>query len=352
MSSFPQNISITVLTGFLGSGKTTILTSLIKQKQMANAAIIINEFGEVGLDHDLIETTDEKVIELQNGCICCTIQDDLKTTLLNLFKKMEKGNISPFNHVIIETTGLADPVPIIHTLMTSLDLQRIYSKDGVITVVDSINGESTYNAYEEAVKQTAFADKIILSKTDIADKGTVNSLNKRIKGINPKVTIIKSDKNSLPVSKLLGLNDYNPQNKNWNVKEWLEIEKNKSSNDLHNHHDHHHEHNVNRHGDEIETFAMVTSQPTSMTSVNFFLELLMSQMGENILRIKGVLNIKGEIRPAVIHGVQHIFHPLEWLEKWPGNDKKSRLVFITKNINKNTIDDFFKIIGENELNKS
>ena len=123
MSSFPKNIGISVLTGFLGSGKTTILTSLIKQKQMANAAIIINEFGEVGLDHDLIETTDENVIELQNGCICCTIQDDLKTTLLNLLKKMEKGEISPFNHVIIETTGLADPVPIIHTLMTSLDLQ-------------------------------------------------------------------------------------------------------------------------------------------------------------------------------------------------------------------------------------
>ncbi len=352
MSSFPKNISITVLTGFLGSGKTTILTSLIKQKQMANAAIIINEFGEVGLDHDLIETTDENVIELQNGCICCTIQGDLKTTLLNLLKKMEKGEILPFNHVIIETTGLADPVPIIHTLMTSLDLQRIYSIDGVITVVDSINGEATYNSHEEAVKQTAFADIIILSKTDIAESGTVNSLIKRIKAINPKVTIIKSDKNSLPVSKLLGLNDYNPQNKDWNVKEWLEIEKNKSSNDLHNHHDHHHEHNVNRHGDEIETFAMVTSQPTSMTSVNFFLELLMSQMGENILRIKGILNIKGENSPAVIHGVQHIFHPLEWLEKWPGNDKKSRLVFITKNINKNTIDDFFKIIGENELNKS
>ena len=199
MSSFPKNIGISVLTGFLGSGKTTVLTSLIKQKQMANAAIIINEFGEVGLDHDLIETTDEKIVELQNGCICCTIQGDLKTTLLNLLKKMEKGEVSPFNHVIIETTGLADPVPIIHTLMTSLDLQRIYSIDGVITVVDSINGEPTYNAHEEAVKQTAFADRIILSKNDIADKGTVDALTKRIKSINPKVTIIKSDKNSLPV---------------------------------------------------------------------------------------------------------------------------------------------------------
>ena len=345
MSYFLENISITILTGFLGSGKTTILSSLIKHKLMANAAIIINEFGEIGLDHDLIETTDENVIELQNGCICCTIQGDLKSTLLNLLKKMEKREISPFNHVIIETTGLADPVPIIHTLMTSLDLQRIYSIDGVITVVDSINGESTYNVHEEAVKQTAFADRIVLSKMDIADKARVNSLTKRIRTINPKVTIIKSNMNSVPVAKLLGLNDYNPQNKNWNVREWLEIEKNNSSKHLH----HHHDHDVNRHGDDIETFAMVTSQPVSMTSVNFFLELLMSQMGENILRIKGILNIKGQECPAVIHGVQHIFHPLEWLEKWPSQNKQSRLVFITKNINKDTIDNLFKIIGRNEL---
>jgi G3E family GTPase len=345
MSYFPENISITILTGFLGSGKTTILSSLIKHKLMANAAIIINEFGEIGLDHDLIETTDENVIELQNGCICCTIQGDLKSTLLNLLKKMEKGEISPFNHVIIETTGLADPVPIIHTLMTSLDLQRIYSIDGVITVIDSINGESTYNVHEEAVKQTAFADRIVLSKTDIADEARVNSLTKRIRTINPKVTIIRSNMNSVPVAKLLGLNDYNPQNKDWNVREWLEIEKNKSSKHLH----HHHDHDVNRHGDDIETFAMVTSQPVSMTSLNFFLELLMSQMGENILRIKGILNIKGQECPAVIHGVQHIFHPLEWLEKWPSEDKQSRLVFITKNIKKDIIDDLFKIIGENEL---
>ena len=337
MSSFPKNIGITVLTGFLGSGKTTILTSLIKQKQMVNAAIIINEFGEVSLDHDLIETTDENVIELRNGCICCTIQGDLKTTLLNLIKKMEKGDIPLVNHVIIETTGLADPVPIIHTLMSSLDLQRIYSLDGVITVVDSVNGEATFNAHEEAVKQTAFADIIVLSKTDIADKEIVNSLIKRIGNINPKVSVIKSDKNSLPVSRLLGLHDYNPQNKEWRVREWLEIEKNKTSNHLHNHHEHahhYHDHNVNLHSDGIETFAMVSSQPVSMTSVNFFLELLMSQMGECILRIKGILNIKGDNRPAVIHGVQHIFHPLEWLDKWPSNDKKSRLVFITKNINK------------------
>ena len=154
---------------------------------------------------------------------------------------------------------------------------------------------------------------------------------------------------------MLELNNYNPQNKDWNVRKWLDIEENKSHNNLRNNHEHehqyHHENDVNRHGDNVETFAMVNSKPLSMTSVNFFLELLMSQMGEDILRIKGILNIKGKSCPAVIHGVQHIFHPLEWLEKWPSNDRKSRLVFITKNINKNTIDELFKIIGENELNK-
>ena len=126
MNSFSTTIPITIITGFLGSGKTTLLSALLKQETMVNAAVIINEFGEVGLDHDLVETTDENIVELQNGCICCTIQDDLKSTLLDLIDKMQRKEISQFNKVVIETTGLADPVPIIHTLMTSLDLHRAY----------------------------------------------------------------------------------------------------------------------------------------------------------------------------------------------------------------------------------
>ena len=181
MNAFLNHIPITIITGFLGSGKTTLLAALLKQESMQNTAVIINEFGEVGLDHNLIETIDENIVELQNGCICCTIQEDLKSTLIDLIKKMERNEISSFNRVVLETTGLADPVPIIHTIMTSLDLHRAYSIDGVITLVDSVNGKSTYDNHEEAIKQTALADIIILSKTDLAEKSAIKSIIDRSK---------------------------------------------------------------------------------------------------------------------------------------------------------------------------
>ena len=178
-------IPVTVITGFLGSGKTTLLSSILKKKELQKTAVIINEFGEIGLDHALIEHTDENIVELQSGCICCTIQGDLNKTLIDLFDKMINGKISSFNRVLIETTGLANPVPIIHTLMSSIDLIRIYSLDGVITVVDSVNGEKTIELQEESVKQIALAEKIILSKTDIVDKNETKSLMRQIKDINP-----------------------------------------------------------------------------------------------------------------------------------------------------------------------
>jgi len=353
MPQFPSNIPVSVITGFLGSGKTTLLSALLKQDFMANTAVIINEFGEVGLDHNLIETTDENIVELQNGCICCTIQEDLKKTLLDLIKKLERNSIPYFNRVVIETTGLADPVPIIHTLMTSLDLHRVYSIDGVITIVDAINGEDTYNNHKEALKQTALADKVILSKTDLADKLKVNSIKNRIRNINPKANIIESNKNNLPLNELLSLNDYDPLNNSWDAREWLAIEKYNENDHKHTHHDHNHihkhNHNINRHGDDIESFSLVTKQQISMTTFNFFIELLSSQMGSKLLRLKGMLNIKGKDGPAIIHGVQHIFHPIEWLEEWPDEDHSSRLVFITRDIKKSYIEDFFKIIGENEI---
>ena len=330
-------IPVTVITGFLGSGKTTLLSSILKKKEMQKTAVIINEFGEIGLDHALIEHTDENIVELQSGCICCTIQGDLNKTLIDLFDKMMNGKVSSFNRVLIETTGLANPVPIIHTLMSSIELIRIYSLDGVITVVDSVNGEKTLDLHEESLKQLALAEKIILSKTDIVDKDEINSLIYRIKEINPVSQIVFSKFGNIPLEEIFGLGAYDPYKKSADVKKWLAAEKYKDKK-------HHHHHDVNRHNENIRAFSMMSENPVNMIAFSFFRDMITAALGANLLRMKGIINIAGEERPAVIHGVQHIFHPVQWLETWPDNDRRTKLVFITQNIKKEQIEDFFRLL--------
>ncbi len=330
-----NQIPVTVITGFLGSGKTTLLSSILKKKEMQKTAVIINEFGEIGLDHALIEHTDENIVELQSGCICCTIQGDLNKTLIDLFDKMMNGKVSSFNRILIETTGLANPVPIIHTLMNSIELIRIYSLDGVITVVDSINGEKTLDLHEESLKQLALAEKIILSKTDIVDKDEIKSLVFRIKEINPVSQIIFSKFGNIPLEEIFGLGAYDPYKKSSVVKKWLAAEKYKDQK-------HHHHHDVNRHNENIRAFSMMSENPVNMIAFSFFRDMITAALGANLLRMKGIVNIAGEERPAVIHGVQHIFHPVQWLETWPDNDRRTKLVFITQNIKKEQIEDFFR----------
>ena len=330
-----NQIPVTVITGFLGSGKTTLLSSILKKKEMQKTAVIINEFGEIGLDHALIEHTDENIVELQSGCICCTIQGDLNKTLIDLFDKMMNGKVSSFNRILIETTGLANPVPIIHTLMSSIELIRIYSLDGVITVVDSINGEKTLDLHEESLKQLALAEKIIISKTDIVDKDEIKSLVFRIKEINPVSQIIFSKFGNIPLEEIFGLGAYDPYKKSSDVKKWLAAEKYKDKK-------HHHHHDVNRHNENIRAFSMMSENPVNMIAFSFFRDMITAALGANLLRMKGIVNIAGEERPAVIHGVQHIFHPVQWLETWPDNDRRTKLVLITQNIKKEQIEDFFR----------
>ena len=332
---------VTVITGFLGSGKTTLLSALLKKEEMKNVAVIINEFGEVGLDHALVEHSDENIVELQNGCICCTIQGDLQKTMLDLIDKISKGDISYFDKVIIETTGLADPVPIIHTLISSMDLQRIYTLDGVITVVDATNGEKTLDLQPEAVKQAALAERIIISKIDLIEKDKELSLETRLRAINPSIKIIKSSFGNVSISDLIDLGAYDPFSKSRDVKEWLAAE----SMDTHHDHDHDHHHvNVNRHDENIEAFSMTSDNPVNMMAFGLFKDLLMAQMGPDLLRLKGIINIEGKDRPAVIHGVQHIFHPVHWLEKWPDGERQTKLVFITRNVKKEQIEGFFNAL--------
>ena len=331
---------VTVITGFLGSGKTTLLSALLKKQEMKNVAVIINEFGEVGLDHALVEHSDENIVELQNGCICCTIQGDLQKTMLDLIDKMSKGDISYFDKVIIETTGLADPVPIIHTLISSIDLQRIYTLDGVITLVDATNGTKTLDLQPEAVKQVALAERIIISKVDLVEKDKELSLETRLRTINPSTKIIKSSFGDVSISDFINLDAYDPFSKSRDVKEWLAAE----SMDSHHHHDHDHHVNVNRHDENIEAFSMTSDKPVNMMAFGLFKDLLMAQMGSDLLRLKGIINIEGKDRPAVIHGVRHIFHPVHWLEKWPDGERQTKLVFITRNVKKEQIEGFFNAL--------
>ena len=334
----PLPIPITVITGFLGSGKTTLLSSLLKKQEMTNTAVIINEFGEVGLDHALIEHSDESIIELQNGCICCTIRGDLKKTLVDLLRKKSEGEINAFNRVVIETTGLADPVPIIHTLISSFDLQKSYLLDGVITLVDAVNGENTLNLQEEAVKQVAMAERIIITKTDLVDRNTKVSLIKRLSLINPSIKIISSNFGEVSIPELLGFGAYDPYSKSKDVTAWLAAE------EFENDHHHHHQIDVNRHDDRIQAFAITTDEPVNPMAFAFFRDLLTANMGSDLLRLKGIINIVGKDFPAVIHGVQHIFHPVQWLDSWPDKDRRTRLVFITRNIKKDEIEKFFNAL--------
>ena len=337
--NIPNQIPVTVLTGFLGSGKTTLLKSLLKSTESDNVAVIINEFGEVGLDHLLVDYSEENIVELQNGCICCTIRGDLSETLIDLHSRMLKGKIKSYGRVIIETTGLADPVPIIHTLMTSIDVIRCYFLDGVITVVDGVNGENTLNLQIEAEKQAALAERIIISKTDLIDKRKEETLVNRLKIINPSVSIISSTFGDLLSSELFGFGAYHPYDKSKDVKKWLAAEKL----DLHHNHDHNHV-DINRHDENIQAFALTHEKPINMTVFMMFVELLTEEMGPDLLRVKGIINIEDRDCPAVIHGVQHIFHPVLWLDKWPDGSRLTKLVFITRNINKEGLETFFKAL--------
>lgn len=360
MSQIKDPIPVTLITGFLGSGKTTLLSSLLKLDEMADAAVVINEFGEVGLDHDLIERRRDNIIELQNGCICCTIRGDLSQTLLELQIKMVQGMIPKFDRLLIETTGLADPVPIIHTLMASADLNLHYTLDGVIALVDAVNGEHTLNTQQESVKQAALAERIILTKTDLADEVTQASLTKRLNTINPPVTVIKSQFGEVPMSEILAHGSYYPANKTEEVKAWLAAETYEQGHEHHQHdhdnghsHDHHidhehghghdhHHHDVNRHGSHIQAFSLTSSKPIKKEDFSTFLQLLNDQLGPDMLRVKGIINVEGEPRPAVVHGVQHIFHKVRWLDQWPDDDTRTRLVFITRNIKKEQVEELFE----------
>ena len=367
-----QRIPVTVLTGLLGSGKTTLLNKLLRRPELADTAVIINEFGEIGLDHLLVEKSDDEgMVTLNSGCLCCTVRGDLVRTMSELFLKRSRGEVSQFKRMVVETTGLADPAPILHTLMTDPLLASRYRLDGVVTTVDGVNGSSTLDNHEEAVKQAAVADRILLTKVDIADAPKLAELRHRLQHLNPGAPFQTVEAGEIDPNQILNAGLYNPETKSADVKKWLQAEAYEGSHDHgHGHHHHGHDHghdhghkhdhaegagadqdphNVNRHDDRIRSFCMTFDEPMSWSTVAAAFDALVTYRGPDLLRMKGILNVKDTDKPVVVHGVQHVFHPPATLEAWPeGDDRKSRIVFITRDIGESTIRKVFASFFEAE----
>jgi len=334
----PENddpgIQVSLLTGFLGSGKTTLLNHLLRHPDMAETAVLVNEFGDIGIDHLLVESVDEDMVQLTTGCLCCTVQGDLTRALRELFLKRARGEITKFRRVLIETTGLADPAPILHTLINDPILAHRYFLDGVISTVDAVHGMGQLQRHAECRKQTAVADRIVITKTDMVNESSLPGLEAAVRLLNPAAPIIHAAHGDVEPSALFGCGLYDPASKTFDVQNWLREEAYHAD---HSDHDHHHL-DVNRHGPDIEAFCMTYDEPLEWPAFIAWIQTLITHKGENLLRIKGIVSIVDEEKPIAIHGVQHVFHNPVRLPGWPSDDRRSRIVFITRGIEPGVIE--------------
>ena len=315
-----ETTPVTVLTGFLGAGKTTLLNHLLRQPELARTAVLVNEFGEIGLDHLLVEKLDDNTVLLNAGCLCCTIRGDLARTLREMLPRARRDEIS---RIVIETTGLADPVPILATLMTDPVAASAYRLDGIVTVIDAVNGAIHLDSHDEAVRQVAVADRIIISKADLADPSPLHA---RLRALNPGAATAEIAHGKVDPAFVLHAGLFDPGAKIPDVARWLNVAGFEAA-AVHHHHD------PNRHDATIEAFCLTFDAPLDGQRLAMWLEMLVTSRGENLLRVKGILNLKGHDRPVAIHAVRHLIHPPVKLTAWPdGDPRTSRIVFITRDL--------------------
>ncbi|MDC0986447.1 GTP-binding protein [Alphaproteobacteria bacterium] len=331
-----SRLPISVLTGFLGSGKTTLLSKLLRDPDMANTAVVINEFGDVGLDHMLVESSDENTVLMDSGCLCCTIRGDLVDTLRDLFRKRVTGDVPEFDRLVIETTGLADPAPILHTLMSDPLLCARYRLDGVLTTVDGVLGLQQLDTQFEPTKQAAVADRILITKADMVDEATIDALRDRLRILNPAAPVHVVSKGIIAARHVLNVGLFDPEEKIPDVEKWLREEAYESDA-----HTHDHAHDVNRHDAHIRSFCLTADAPFAWEAFANWMDALIAVHGESLLRVKGVLHVTDTDQPVVVHGVQHIFHPPAVLEAWRNEDRRSRIVMITRDLNRDPVEKMF-----------
>jgi G3E family GTPase len=324
-------IPVVVLTGFLGSGKTTLLGHLLRQPALARTAVIINEFGEVGLDHELVEASDDSFIELSTGCLCCKVRDDLVATLGDILRRRDEGRVPPFTRVVIETSGLADPAPILQTLMTDTTIAGRVMLGGVVTTVDAVTGADTLEREAISVKQVAVADRLVLTKSDLAGSEQAELIH-RLAKLNA-APVLHADHGRIDPQVLLDAGAFDPLTKSLDVQLWLGETA--------------HDHSHGPHAADIQTYTIVRDAPIRAVTLTLLLETLAEHCGADLLRLKGVVNVlESPDRPAVIHGVQHVFHEPAWLARWPSDDRRSRIVVITRGIPRSWIEALLDTIEE------
>jgi G3E family GTPase len=342
---------VTILTGFLGSGKTTLLNRALRDPAMANTAVVINEFGEVGLDHMLAAQSDDTIMVLENGCLCCTVFGDLVTTLNNLYHARDAGEIPRFDHVVIETSGLADPSPLIQAFLSDPVLAGLYRIGSVVATVDAVNGPGTLDNHVESVRQVALADHILITKLDMIAPAQMKeaeaSLIARLRRLNPAAEISRIDDPAFSIGDLLRAEGLDPANAKADARAWLNAAAYEQ--DHAHHHDHDHDHDDHDHHHlhdrDIASFCFIRDTPIAREALRLLLDALQQNLGPNLLRVKGIVNVAEEPdRPAVIQGAQHLLHNLSWLERWPDTDHRSKIVFITQGFDRADIEEMIALL--------
>ncbi|AAZ98487.1 cobW protein [Thiobacillus denitrificans ATCC 25259] len=322
----PEPIPVTLLTGFLGSGKTTVLNQIVRQ--LPRTAILMNEFGEVALDHQLLQEMEGPLALLSGGCVCCTISGSLSPTLKNLWMARDRGDIPAFERVVIETTGIADPVPVLDNLLHDNWVRARFRLDGVVATVDALVGMGQLDEHAEAVKQVAVADRLLLTKTDLAPAATTAALRERLAALNPAADILTVTHGALDPAAIQNLGLWNAATRTLEVARWLKPERyrqavagrlgGKPRTALHD--------------SRIEAFSVLIDTPLDRYGLQSALSMLTAFRAENLLRFKAIVNLKGEALPVVLHGVQHVLYPEVQLDAWPDDDRRSRFVFIVRDL--------------------
>jgi len=346
-SNHRSRIPVTLVTGFLGSGKTTLINAGLKSPELARTVVVVNEFGEVGLDHQLYTSSNDAVVVLENGCLCCTVKSDLVATMNSLYHDRARGDLPDFDNVVIETTGLAEPGPVMQAFLSEPTLDGLYRITNVVTMVDAVNWRTTAEKHEEALRQVALADDILVSKLDLADEAAFTALAADLHRMNPAANIARADFSTAAVVPLLTHAGFDAADAMADPSEWLSIsdyetyEREAASPDGVKDQDV--PHHLAAKG--IESFVLTRSKPMSREEIQFLLDGIGQNLGPSLLRVKGLINVLEEPgRPAVVQGVQHLLHNMTWLEKWPNADERTRIVFITQGIARDNLREMIELL--------